>query len=225
MNRRSLPLSLVAASACLTSASGEDAGVPPVSARFAVSITPVSFDSSGVVAHRLVGASMYAVSEPPPRTFLKHDLIQILVQETSSAGSAHELDTEKKQTWQWNIGAFPMARPQDLPQLDMGQKRKFEGSGEYAREDEFTARLTAEVIAIRPNGNLVLEARTQIKTDTEQHVIKVTGECRRDDVSTANTVVSNRLHDLNIEKINTGELPRANERGIITQLFDLLFAF
>jgi flagellar L-ring protein precursor FlgH len=101
----------------------------------------------------------------------------------------------------------------------------FKGEGEYKRTDEFTARLSAEVIEILPNGNLVVESRTEIKNDDEVSTVTATGICRPEDISPVNTILSTQLHDLRIEKVNTGPLKDANSKGIFTEILDFLFAF
>ena len=53
----------------------------------------------------------------------------------------------------------------------------------------------------------------------------MTGICRPEDVSPANTILSNQIHDLEVEKIHKGELKKANEKGIISKFLDFLFAF
>jgi len=88
-----------------------------------------------------------------------------------------------------------------------------------------TDRLTAEIISVLPNGNLILEARTFIKTDEEESMMKVTGVCRPEDISTANSILSNLIHDLRIEKMHTGELKKVNEKGIISRVLEAIFAF
>ena len=113
----------------------------------------------------------------------------------------------------------------DLPRLDVKFKNNFEGDGEYERRDDFTARLTAEVVEVLPNGNLILESRTWIKTDEEESLLKLTGICRPEDVTPGNSILSNQLHDLKIEKIHTGELKKTNQKGILTKIFETIFAF
>jgi hypothetical protein len=39
--------------------------------------------------------SMFAIAPPEKRTFAVHDLVQIIVRETSAAASSQNLDTEK----------------------------------------------------------------------------------------------------------------------------------
>lgn len=188
--------------------------------------------------HAMRAVSLFAIEQPEPRVFQKHDLIQIIVREVSKAESTQEVKAEKDHEITADVNAFPDARLSDLlqlqlmagraanlPRLDVQSGKKFEGKGEYEREDEFTARLTAEVIEVLPNGNLILEARTHIKTDEEEATMKVTGVCRPDDVTPANTVLSNQIHDLSVEKVHKGELKKANEKGIIAKVFDAVFAW
>jgi flagellar L-ring protein precursor FlgH len=190
------------------------------------------------VGHALRDASMFAIAPPELRVFKEHDLVEIVVRESSSAERSHELEAGKDYRLDGSIGAWPAFQLPDLlelqlrgsdtdnlPRLNVDFKKDFDGEGDYSREDDFTARLTAEVIEVLPNGNLVLEARTTIKTDEEESTIKVTGVCRQDDVSAANQVFSSNLHDLRVEKLNQGELKKANEKGIIAKILDTIFAF
>ena len=188
--------------------------------------------------HALSRVSMFIVPPPQPREFRRHDLVQIVVRETSRVDSRQRVDTRKQYDLEAEIARFPdfnladllqfqlnAGRTTGMPSLDISAERTFRGDGSYRREDDMTARLTAEVIEILPNGNLVLEARTFIKTDREETTIKVTGICRQEDVSGANTILSNQLHDLHVEKMNRGELKSASDKGIISRVLDAIFAF
>ncbi len=188
--------------------------------------------------HALRDVSLFAIEGAKPPTFQKHDLIQIVVRETSRAKSKQKLKSEKEYDLTGQISAWPdlnlrdlldlrimAGRTTDLPQLGLNFENEFEGKGDYERRDDFTARITAEVIEVLPNGNLVLEARSQIKMDEEISTMKVTGTCSPDAVTPANTVFSNNLHDLKIEKVNTGELKNANQKGFISKILDAVFAF
>ena len=181
---------------------------------------------------------MFAIAPASARIFHEHDLIEIIVRETSSAKSTQELETGKDVGWEGKVTQWPdfslddmlngvikAGNTDDLPQVDLEFKKDFSGDGEYARRDDFTARLTAEVIQVLPNGNLILESRTRVKTDEEETVVKVTGICRPEDVSLANTILSTQLHDLRIEKMNHGQLKKSSSKGIFTKALDFLFAF
>lgn len=182
--------------------------------------------------------SLFAVAPPKIRTFQVHDLVQVIVREASQAKSSQDLKTKKDYKLDAAVGAWPdfnlsdllnlqlrAGRSSNLPAVNLDAQKDFKGEGDYDRKDDLTARLTAEIIEVLPNGNLILEARTFIKTDKEEQSIKVTGICRPDDITAANTVMSNQLHDLMVEKIHKGELREAGKKGIIAKVMDTVFAF
>ncbi|MCZ6834498.1 MAG: flagellar basal body L-ring protein FlgH [Planctomycetota bacterium] len=216
-----------------------DRAESPSSSLMAGAISTVEKQNMNSDQHTLRYLSMFAIEPVEPREFQKHDLIQIIVRETSRAKSKHELETEKDYNLDGSIDAFPslqLANLGDLPlragspenfpiEVGVDFSKEFEGTGDYKREDDLTARLTAEIIEIQPNGNLVLEARTFIKNDEEEMTIKVTGICRPDDITLFNTILSSQVHDLKIEKTHEGELKNANTKGFIAQILDAVFAF
>jgi flagellar L-ring protein precursor FlgH len=190
--------------------------------------------------HAMGAVSLFRVPALEPRLFQKHDLVQIVVRETSTAISSQELETSKELGIAGVVDAWPHLSLSDilelqlragntpsneLPEVAVGLDREFYGEGDYERLDDLTARLTAEVIEVLPNGNLVLEARTRIATDEETSTLRVTGICRPDDVTELNTIFSNQVHDLQIRKMHEGELKKASTKGIVTQVLDALFAW
>jgi flagellar L-ring protein precursor FlgH len=197
---------------------------------------PSNMPPENVTALRAV--SLFAVAAPKPRTFQVHDLVQIIVRETSQAKSSQDLTAKKDNKLDAKVSKWPSFTLQDLlnfrlkgganennPEAQLEFTKEFKGQGDYERKDDLTARLSAEIIEVLPNGNLVLEARTSIKTDDEVQSMKATGICRPNDITAANTILSNQIHDLTIEKIHKGELRQANEKGVIAKVLDIIFAF
>ena len=74
------------------------------------------------------------------------------------------------------------------PEAKFEASRDFKGQGEYDRADTMVTRLEAEVIDVKPNGMLVVEARQHIKIDEEEITETLTGSCRVQDVDAANSV-------------------------------------
>ena len=185
--------------------------------------------------HALRAVSLFAIAPPQPRQFELHDLVQIIVRETSKAKSESELETDKESKLdgkipKWtNLGDLLDLQlttgGEPTPAWQLEFSKEFTGEGDYERKDDLTMRLTAEIIEVLPNGNLVLEARTHIKTDDEEQTMKVTGICRPEDITAANTVLSNQIHDLMVEKVHQGELREASKKGIISKVLETIFAF
>ncbi len=199
---------------------------------------PSRFEKEPVAPGTIEAMSLFAVRSAEERHFSRHDLVQIVVREQSRAKSDSELDTKKDYTLAAEVawanfsfdafgqpGVATTSGSHDAPVFEAVGRKKLKGEGDYSRNDEFTTRMTAEVIEVLPNGNLVLEARTTISSDKEMTCIKLTGMCRPEDITSANTVLSNQIHDLKIEKMNTGFVKDAADKGILAQVLDAIFAF
>lgn len=180
--------------------------------------------------------SLAAVRMPEPRQFAVHDLITIVIRESTESGSDSSLDTNKESKIDGQLSALPELALNGLlpvrggalvdpPKVGLNFKNEFKGDGSYTRKDSFTSRVTARIIDVKPNGLLVLEARKNIKSDQESLSIVLTGMCRKDDVAIDNTVLSTAIYDLRLTKQHEGEVRDAATKGIFTQLFDFLFNF
>lgn len=182
--------------------------------------------------------SWSAVKVPEPRRYALHDLVTIIVRETTAADASSKLDTSKDTKLDGEISSWPGIRvfdlladqvlrngPHDKPKLGVKFNSAFKGEGDYSRKDSFTTRVTARIIDIKPNGTLVLEARKFIQSDKESMELILTGTCRREDVQVDNTVQSTQLYDLRLTKNHQGELFRATDKGVLTKLFEFLFNF
>lgn len=199
---------------------------------------PARYARQPVAPGTIEAMSLFAVRSPEERHFAKHDLVQIIVRESSRARSGQTLDTKKNYTLAGEVawanfsfdafgqpGVATTSGTHNAPVFEAIGKKRLKGEGDYDRTDEFVTRMTAEVIEVMPNGNLILEARTTISSDKEKSVIKLTGMCRPEDITSANTILSNQIHDLKIEKMNTGFVKDAADKGIIAQILDAIFAF
>jgi flagellar L-ring protein precursor FlgH len=183
---------------------------------------------NGPMYGALLRSSLVAVTITPPKKFRTHDLITIIVREQhkfESDGDSEvknrfnaksELDAFIKLTG-GGIGAseFRRGKPNIGYKLDMNNKDE----AEKKREDTLTTRITAEIVDIKPNGNLVLSAQKSITYDEETSVLTLTGICRSGDVTPDNTVLSTQVADMVVDVANHGAVKDATKRGWITKLF------
>jgi len=203
------------------------------------SSTQYSRDPSARPLNRAIGRwSLIATDLPEPRTFSKHDLITIIVRESQTSTKHSELETEKEANFDGEVSSFydvhalltdlvlkPASFDSGTPQVGVELSKDFEGEGEKRDSESFTTRLQAQIIDVKPNGNIVIEARTFIRNDTEVTMMTVTGICRAEDVTSANTVLSNQLFDLRIARETEGEIKKTQRKGIITKVLDVLLNF
>ncbi len=100
--------------------------------------------SDAAEPHALRDVSMFAVASPESREFQKHDLIQIVVRETSRVDTRHRLDAEKEYKIDGKIAKWPDlslsdsldlrvngGRTTNLPQLEVQFNKEFAGDGRY----------------------------------------------------------------------------------------------
>ncbi|MCR9217005.1 MAG: flagellar basal body L-ring protein FlgH [bacterium] len=199
-------------------------------------------NSEGVVIHRakeggltLATASFYLVEPPEPRVFRANDLITVIVSERAEVKNENTLETDKSYDFSGGVTAMPdllkllelrWQEYEGLPiNADMNFGRSYSGEGEQEVKRETTARVTARVVEVKPNGTMLLESKTSIRTDGEEQVIVISGLARQEDVTIANTVQSNQMANLIVNIQHHGELKRSSEKGLIPRAFDLLFNF
>jgi flagellar L-ring protein precursor FlgH len=182
--------------------------------------------------------SFFAVAEPEPRVLKKHDLVTIIVREESSFESDASSELRKEAALEARIDEFiqldTLLREFQLkgggvtdpvPSIAMSGSRDFKGEGNVDRFDRLTLRVTAEVVDVKPNGTLVLQARQRIATDEEVQELVLSGVCRAEDVTADNTVLSTQMFDKEVRKNHKGTVRNATRRGWLSKLLDAVSPF
>jgi flagellar L-ring protein precursor FlgH len=185
---------------------------------------------------KLSQVSFFSVAEKEPKVLKKHDLVQIIIKEESSASSKAQNDLKKNvelsaqiaQMIQLKLGKGEikgLPTPTATPGIDWTGARTYHGEGEMDRSDTLTARITAEIVDVKPNGTLVVQARKHIKTDDEDQQFSLTGTCRAEDITPDNTLLSTQLYDMQILKNSRGDVRESTERGRLPKLLDFINPF
>lgn len=184
----------------------------------------------------LRGVSVTLVEAPKPRDYRVHDIVSIIISERSTASSKAQLDTKKDSKIDASIDKLPdlvellQLRLDDsdrtsLTSVGAEAKGNWKGDGKYERSERLVDRISATILDIKPNGTIVLEARRMIKKDKETQTVVLSGICRREDITTANTVLSSQLAELVVKIESEGEVKKASEKGWLTNLFETVFNF
>ena len=80
--------------------------------------------------------------------------------------------------------------------------------------------MQGKVIDIKPNGNLIVVAWSHMQIDDENQYLRLTGECRKDDITADNTVTSDKIFALDVQTMNEGAVRDAIKRGWFKELMD-----
>ncbi len=180
--------------------------------------------------------SYFAVAVPEPKVIKKHDLVTIIVREESQYSSEGTAEIKRDSKLEAAITDFVKLKLKNVeiegggigpvpPRVALDGSRESKGEGTVDRSDRFTARITAEVLDVKPNGTLVLQARKRIKTDDEEQAFVLTGVCRAEDITADNSILSTQLYDLELAKRHKGDVRNATRRGWGGKLLDVISPF
>lgn len=179
--------------------------------------------------------SPYDVPKQQPKTIKAHDLLTIIIREQSEMSSQGTADLKRESDLNAIANSFVKLNVKNLeleqaitgaaPQVNVSGSRNFKGEATVDRQDSFIARITAEVVDVKPNGTLVIQARKKIKHDEEEQTFICSGICRVEDVTPDNTVLSTQLFDLELTKMSKGQVRNTTKTGVIHKLLDFINPF
>jgi len=192
---------------------------------------------SGVAQAQVRRGSIYSVAGGPVSptaskvAYKVGDLVTIVVSETSNLKNEEKSDITKSSSVDWRVQNFDVAPNafSVLPRLAAASDDEFNGAANYEKKGAFSARLTATVVDVLPNGNLVLQGRREINIDRETKVLEFGGVVRRYDLRGDNSIASERVANARITYAGTGPLTNGTNRhglgGFVHDTLDWLWPF
>ena len=134
------------------------------------------------------------------------DIVTILVEERASAVSRGSVSSSRSSSANARVDAALGPRKSGwLPNLaGISGERKLDGQGETVRETVLSTVLTARVVQVLPNGNLVVEAAKAVTVNSETQRVVVRGVVRPFDLSTGNAVRSDQIAMLEVSVAGKG---------------------
>jgi flagellar L-ring protein precursor FlgH len=177
--------------------------------------------------------SSFMYRKLPPEAELRelqiNDIITVLVDYRSSMIS--EGDAEARRNLSINAvladwlkfdgkDIYPAEQQRGNPRVNGTLQSQYRTESEMELRDSLTFRIAAAVVDIRPNGNLVVEARREIRINEEVWMQSLTGVVRRQSIGPDRTVRSDEVAELRIEKREKGFINDAYSRGWFTKWYD-----
>lgn len=134
-----------------------------------------------------------------------NDTITIQVSVQTTAAQSGTVDSERSFSTSSAItGVMGRSPASTNPLLSGNSSSVLKGQGSTASNTLFQTSLTGQVIAVLPNGNLVVEAGRQIFMNNQHENVVVRGLIRPGDIGPNNTVPSAALSNLEIEMKGKG---------------------
>jgi flagellar L-ring protein precursor FlgH len=152
------------------------------------------------------------------------DIVTILIVESAKAGSESVTNTDKSQSFGVE-SAGGTGLMHLLPQFSAsgGTKIGYDGQGNSSREGTLEATISARVIKVLDNGNLVIEGSKVVEVNEEKGIIKISGMIRPLDIQQNNIVYSSSIADAQITYSGKGVANTAQRPGILARIMNWLF--
>lgn len=168
-----------------------------------------------------------------------NDLFSIKIEHNASASTESDIETDtessleaKVDAWArlkgslFDLKAIPVGVNSALPELGVNGKRDHKGGGKDDLTGKMTDILQARVVDIRPNGNLIFEARKQVTIGENVEVVIFSGEIRPGDLNENNEISSEKVADACIMYAGIeGPIKDAKKKGFLGKLLDFLWIF
>lgn len=103
-----------------------------------------------------------------------------------------------------------------------GSTSGISGTGTSARSEQVVINLAATVVQKLPNGNLVISGKQELRVNGDLRELSVKGIIRAEDISTLNTVSSDKIAEARITYGGRGTLADIQQARYGQQLFDLI---
>lgn len=120
--------------------------------------------------------------------------VQTTASQSGTVASSRDFSTASAIT-----GVFGNAPQATNPLFAGNSSTSLKGSGATGSNTTFSTNLAGRVIAVLPNGNLVIEAASTIAMNNQHEQVIVRGIARPGDISPLNTIPSTSLAALQIE--------------------------
>ena len=166
-----------------------------------------------------------------------NDLITVLIVERIAGSKKAETKTGRDSSIDASVSKL-FGVPLDLnlsnlygkgntfsPSVGSSIKNDFKGSGETSSEGSLRGTITARVVDVLPNGNLVIESRKEITLNFEKQVLVLKGIIRPEDISTENTIESTRIADAEIYLVGEGIIDEKQSPGWLGRIVDKIWPF
>ena len=162
------------------------------------------------------------------------DIVTIVISETASASKEAKTGTSRDSSMSAGIpnllglekSSIVNKNFADLAKLiSASSSSKFQGAGSTSRQENLKATITARVMDVHPNGNLMIEGRRNIKVNEEDQIIVLEGVVRSRDISPDNTINSIYIADARISYSGRGIISDRQSPGWLMNILDRIWPF
>lgn len=113
--------------------------------------------------------------------------------------------------------------PADL--LNITSSRDITGEGTIDRNEKIELTMAAIVTQVLPNGNLVISGKQEVRVNYELRELIMSGIIRREDISSANNITSDKIAELRVAYGGRGTISDVQQPRYGRQILDIFNPF
>ena len=149
------------------------------------------------------------------------DIVTILVSERTSATQNANTEVDQSVAMEGTTGTGILGRFFENFGVEANDSYKTDGATKSG--STLSTTISAEVMEVLPNGNLLVEARRSMVVNAETQTMVLTGVIRPADVTRDNMVSSAKISNLNVRYEGKGPISKRQKPGILNKIFDMIF--
>ncbi len=161
------------------------------------------------------------------------DILMVEIVETSSGAQQANTETKRNSSISGDLSyLFRFSDWLKLTQPTSGAKtveaslsNNFKGEGDTDQKSTVTATISARVIDITIDGNLIIQGYRQIRINNDTQHIIISGLIRPDDISQNNSIKSSLIADARIEMTGQGAIADKQQPGWLGRGVDMVWPF
>ena len=111
------------------------------------------------------------------------------------------------------------------PKIVGSMQDDFKGTGQTTRAGMLIGTITARIVDVMPNGNLLIESRKDITINREKQILVLRGMIRPEDVANDNTIPSDRIAGSEVYFVGDGVLQDKQGPGWMVKFLDNAWPF
>ncbi|PHV11238.1 flagellar basal body L-ring protein FlgH [Chitinimonas sp. BJB300] len=171
------------------------------------------------------GSARMLLEDPTARR--AGDIVTIRIQEqvTASTTSASKADRSAENKIELGTNSNFFDKLLGGLGLDIKASSKHDGSGTANSRNSFTGDISAQVVDVLANGNLVIAGEKQVNIRGEVSYLRISGIVSPADITTGNVVLSTKVAEARIEEVGSGTVATATNAGWLQRFFFSVLPF
>jgi len=184
----------------------------------------------GIVPALLLALAAEIIAAPIYNLYNAHramrvdDLLTVVIVESAKAGSQSGTNTNKQNSMSVSADKGS-GLLKFIPSFGASgsSSASYDGKGGTSREGSLDAKISARVVQVMDNGNLIIDGSKVVEINEEKEIIKVSGVVRPQDIESNNIIYSYNIANAQITYSGKGVASTGQRPGLLARFINWIF--